>query len=437
MFRGRNFIFRIPLCITVLFFSLSVCGRKMVKMDKCERYYRMAMRTRDLALRMRYLKNAMAHADSKDQKVKIIIREAYTYHSLKNKELAFMTIEDGFKLRSLNSRLENQLISAKIHLSHWHDVRDEKLVKEALKLIYRNEFNDKYTLYFYVCSNYIRKKQYQKAFNFYKILERRAKRDSRSYHMALIQEAYIAGKYLKQIWEVKSAIRKMEHSEAPSDLLSSFYYRVGIAYQTTGDNKLAVEYFNKSIQNHSQAYIFLSTLAKGKILKETNKTEEALKLLKESQTLAKHPYHHYLAAKYIADIYIKEQKYKQAIEAVENSLTRMRKYSDKRKYNTYRGILLLKRAGINVKRQKNRLAASQYKNISKDFTIPKWLREKASKKYDYYSNIKIVEIFKEIDILLRNRRYEAALAKSKEAVAKSPVKAVFTTRRFSNKFKYC
>jgi hypothetical protein len=64
----------------------------MVKLDECERYYRAAMRTIDLNLRMRYLKDAMAHAKSKDEKVKILVREAYTHHGLRNKELALMTI---------------------------------------------------------------------------------------------------------------------------------------------------------------------------------------------------------------------------------------------------------------------------------------------------------------------------------------------------------
>lgn len=409
---------KILLCIAVLSFSLPVSAkrlRKMVKMDECERYYRAAMRTKDLNLRMRYLRDAMSHARSKDQKVKILVREAYTHHSQGNKDLAFMTIEKGLSLRSLNSRLEDQLMVAKIHLSQWHGKKDEKLALAAQKLIYNSDYRNSYTLYFYIARQYITKKQYQKAFNLYKKLERRAKKDSRAYHMALIQQVSIAGRYLKQIQNVGTIIRKMERSKAPSDLLAQFYYYTGSAYRIANKPEQAIKYFDKSIDTHSQYYTCLSFIEKGKLLKKMNKPDEALKHFIHAQGIAKHSHRHYLAAISIADIHRESNNYDEAMNALKRGLRGI----DDKKYPYYEAKLLLKIADINVERKKYKAAARQFKKISENFKFSEGIRNLALKKFYLHSNTKIVKMLRTADELLKSREYESALKEARNATDKS------------------
>jgi tetratricopeptide (TPR) repeat protein len=409
---------KILLCVAVLSLSLPVPAkrlRKMVKRDKCERYYRAAMRTTDLNQRMRYLKDAMAHAKSKDQKVKILVREAYTHHSLRSKELALMTIEKGLNLRSLNSRLKDKLMSAKISLSYWHGIKDEKLALAAQKLIYDRDYRNAYTLYFYIARQYIIKKQYQKAFDLYKTLERRAARDSRAYHMALIQQVSIAGQYLKQIQNVGTIIRKMKRSDAPSDLLSQFYYCAGRAYSTANNTKQAMKYFDKSIDTHSRYYTCLSFIEKGKLLKKLNKPDEALKHFTHAQGIAKHSHRHYLAAISIANIHRETNNHDEAMNALKKGL----KGIDDKKYPYYEAKLLLKIASINVERKKYKSAARQFKKISENFKFSEGIRNHALKKFYLHSNTKIVKMLRIADGLLKSREYEAALKEAKSATDKS------------------
>ena len=313
---------RILLCAAILSFSLSVHGKKLrrsARLDKCELYYNRAMRTTNLHVRMRCLQDAMAHARSKEQKVRILIREAYTHHGLGNKELALTTVEKGLKL-SLSSKLEEQLMAVKITLSQWYGIKDEKLVSAAQKLIYDSDYKNAYTLYYYIARHYLDKKQYQQAFDLYRTLERRATKDSNAYHLALINQISIAGNYLKRTYDVGMAVKKMERSNVPSDLLSQLYYHAGKAYRANNDNAQAMKYFDKSIENHTQYYTCLSLMEKGKLLKEMKKTDDALKCFTQAQAMTKYSPHQYSAAMSIADIHREKKNYDEAISVIETAI---------------------------------------------------------------------------------------------------------------------
>ena len=417
-------VYKILLCATVLSFSLSLLGRRLrrpLKMDKCEQYYRRAMRTTNMSHRMRYLKDAMPHARNKDQKVKILVREAYTHHSLGNRELARQTIETGLKMSSMSSRCEDKLLAAKITLSYWHGIKDEKLVSTAQKLIYRRDYKSNYYLYNYISRHYLSKKQYQKSFDLYKTLERRATKDSRVYHYALIHQLSMAGRYLKKIYDVKIIIRKMERSNAPSDLLAWFYYHAGDAYRVSGDNTQAIKYFDKSIANHSQYYSSLSLIGKGNLLKKMNKPDEALESFTRAQNMAKHPHRHYAAAIAIADIHREKKNYDEAMHALEKGL----KAINNKKYSDYKARLLLKIANINVECKKNKLAARQFRNIADNLSFSKGIRNSALKQFDRQSNSEAVEMLKKANELLKLRKYDLALKEAQKATANSKSKSNF------------
>ncbi len=413
---------RVLLCAAVLFFSLSVYGKKLrrsARLDKCELYYNRAMRTTNLHTRMRYLQDAMSHARSKEQKVRIFVREAYTHHGLKNKELALMTVEKGLKL-SLSSSLEDKLMAVKITLNLWYGIKDEKLVSTAQKLIYDRDYRSNYNLYRYIASYYLGKKQYQKAFDLYRTLERRAEKDSRTYHIALINQVSIAGSYLKKTYDVKTAIQKMERSDVPSDLLSQFYYHAGNAYKNINDNTQAIKYFDKSIDKHTQHYTYLSLMEKGKLQKKMEKTDEALKCFMQAQAMTKYSHHQYSAAVNIADIHREKKNYDEAISVMEKAIKNI-----DNKHQDYKGRLLLKMAGINAECKRNKLAAKQYKSVSENFSFSKGIRDLALKQFDQQSNSEAVAMLEKANELLKLRKYDLALSEAQKATANSTPKSNF------------
>ena len=408
---------KILLLLLVLFFSLSVYGksrfRKIVRQDACEKYYQRATRANDMKTRLNYLKQAMTHAKTKDQEIKILIEEAYTLNKLGSKELAMMTIDDALSKR-FSTRLKNQLLVAKIVLSKKQDIKDEKLVLIAEKLIFQREFQDNYYLYSYIANHYMIKKQYQKAFDAYKRLERRSKRNSSIYHIALIKQVYIAGCYLARIQDVKILVRKMERSKASSDRLGEFYYYVGIAFRVANDTKQAMKYFNKGILTRSQTYTCLAYIEKGKLFKTMKKPVEALKNLASAQRLASRSTHYYGIGIAAAEIHIESKNYDEAMSVLKKAL----KNIDNKKYPFHEAALLLKTANVNFDLGKKNLAAGQYKKIAKNLSFPARIRNMASRQYYLRSNNKIVTKLKNIDELIRSRDYEAALTVAKSAAAK-------------------
>ncbi|QSH40857.1 hypothetical protein P0136_11055 [Lentisphaerota bacterium ZTH] len=400
------------ICICALIL-VSRTDAKSGKIDKCEKLYSKALGVKNLDGRLRYLQDALTHAKTNSQKVKILLRQSRTLQAQKKLELALQALEQGLAIRMLSSKLRSRLLAAKIIACYDNKIIKEQLANIAMSLVIRREHRKNYILYNYIAMYFNSCKKYRKSLEYYKILEHNAENNSKAYFIALISQANIYTYFLKDINGVEGVSNKVEKSLMPSDLLAAFYLAAGDACNFAKKPEQALKYYNRVIGCHSKKHKYQAMLQKGILLHKQKNFEHALQCLHKTFSLTTNPNIKYKAVINIAAVYRKEKKYSEAIEWLKKAQDFVKKYP------VYNCRLRMRIARINAETGKHKLAAEQYKRIWQNSGFAADLRRRAFKAYDKNSNIETAELLKKCDELIKAKSFRTALKAADKAAAKA------------------